>query len=146
MSSCKVISQKTYVTQPSSFVDLDYPSHACKPRKIIYGLKQAPLGWYHEFHTILVASGFDNSHAATSLFVLNTSGHIISLLFMLMILLLHMTMMMWYDALWLYLPNYSHLRVLGLLPTFLVWNLFRTNMSLSSLNDDTLWTFLFAPK
>ncbi|RVW40980.1 Retrovirus-related Pol polyprotein from transposon RE1 [Vitis vinifera] len=62
------------------FVDLDNPTHVCKLRKAIYGLKQAPRAWYHELHKFLIALGFHNSHADTSLFVLNTGGNLLYLL------------------------------------------------------------------
>ncbi|CAL8999726.1 unnamed protein product [Prunus brigantina] len=61
--------------QPPGFVDQDHPSYVCKLRKAIYGLKQAPRAWYHELRTFLLYSGFKNSHADTSLFVLNIAGH-----------------------------------------------------------------------
>lgn len=66
--------------QPPCFVDQDHPSYVCTLLKAIYGLKQAPRAWYHELRTFLLQSGFNNSHADTSLFVLTTSGHIIYIL------------------------------------------------------------------
>ena len=68
------------MSQPLGFVDLDNPTHVCKLRKAIYGLKQAPRAWYHELHKFLIALGFHNSHADTSLFVLNTGGNLLYLL------------------------------------------------------------------
>ncbi|RVW83187.1 Retrovirus-related Pol polyprotein from transposon RE1 [Vitis vinifera] len=61
-------------------VSRDNPTHVCKLRKAIYGLKQAPRAWYHELCKFFIASGFHNSHADTSLFVLNTSGNLLYLL------------------------------------------------------------------
>lgn len=68
------------MVQPLGFIDGDHPTHVCKLHKAIYGLKQAPRAWYHELRQFLVTSGFSNSHAYTSSFVLNTGGTIIYLL------------------------------------------------------------------
>ena len=69
------LSENVYMQQPTGFVDQDHPSYVCKLQKAIYGLKQAPRAWYHELRTFLLTSGFKNSHADTSLFVLTTAGH-----------------------------------------------------------------------
>ena len=68
------------MSQPQGFVDLDNPSYVYKLRKSIYGLKQAPRAWYTELHKFLLASGFQNSLADTSLFILKHGGHLIYLL------------------------------------------------------------------
>uniref|UniRef100_A0A2N9I718 Integrase catalytic domain-containing protein n=1 Tax=Fagus sylvatica TaxID=28930 RepID=A0A2N9I718_FAGSY len=68
------LSETVHMQQPPGFVDQDHPSYVCKLRKAIYGLKQAPRAWYHELRTFLLHSGFKNSHADTSLFVLTTAG------------------------------------------------------------------------
>jgi hypothetical protein len=43
-------------------------------------LKQAPRAWFHELKTFLLQSGFQNSHADTSLFVLHLGPHLVYLL------------------------------------------------------------------
>ena len=68
------------MAQLPSFLDHENPTYVCKLRKAIYGLKQAPRAWYHELGQFLVASEFTNSHADTSLFVLNNSSNLIYLL------------------------------------------------------------------
>ena len=68
------------MSQPQGFVDPDNPSYVCKLRKSIYGLKQAPRAWYTELRKFLLASGFQNSFADTSLFILKHGGHLIYLL------------------------------------------------------------------
>lgn len=78
------LTEDVYMEQPPGLIDLDKPNHMCKLRKAIYGLKQAPCAWYHELRQFLVTSSFTNSYDDTSLFVLNTSGNLIYLLFMLM--------------------------------------------------------------
>jgi histone deacetylase 1/2 len=74
------LSDNVYMSQPLGFIDLDHPTHVCKLQKAIYGLKQAPRAWYHELRKFLIASGFHNAHADTSLFILNTGGNLLYLL------------------------------------------------------------------
>ena len=62
------------------FIDNDKPHHVYKLCKAIYGLKQAPRAWYYELRQFLLSSGFTNSYADTSLFVLNNNGTILYLL------------------------------------------------------------------
>ena len=69
------------MAQPPGFVDKDNPTHVYKLKKAIYGLKQAPRAWYLELRQFLIESGFTNSHANTSLFILYSSDIIIYLLF-----------------------------------------------------------------
>ena len=68
------------MAQPPGFVDRDNPTHVCKLKKTIYGLKQAPRAWYLELRQFLIESGFTNSHANTSLFILHSSDITIYLL------------------------------------------------------------------
>lgn len=69
-----------YMAQPQGFVDSDRLHHVCKLRKAIYGLKQAPRAWYNELRQFLLASGFSNSVADTSLFVHKVGDHIMIIL------------------------------------------------------------------
>ncbi|WKA00146.1 hypothetical protein VitviT2T_018534 [Vitis vinifera] len=71
------LTENVYMTQPPGFIDQDSPSHVCKLKKAIYGLKQAPRAWYQELRSFLLQSGFTNSHADTSLFVLKFRGHLV---------------------------------------------------------------------
>ena len=71
------LSENVYMSQPPGFVDQDHPTHICRLRKAIYGLKQAPWAWYQELHTFLLSSGFKNSYVNASLFVFNVDGHIL---------------------------------------------------------------------
>jgi len=38
--------EDVYMTQPTGFVDSNFPSYVCKLKKSLYGLKQAPRAWY----------------------------------------------------------------------------------------------------
>nr|GEU29463.1 copia protein [Tanacetum cinerariifolium] len=40
------LKEEVYVSQPEGFVDLDHPTHVYRPKKTLYGLKQALRVWY----------------------------------------------------------------------------------------------------
>ena len=42
------LSEDVCMAQPAGFVDRDNPTHVCKLKKAIYGLKQALRAWYLE--------------------------------------------------------------------------------------------------
>lgn len=74
------LQDEVYVSQPPGFVDKDMPHHVCRLRKALYGLKQAPRAWYEELKHTLLAAGFINSVADTSLFISTHGNHRVYLL------------------------------------------------------------------
>lgn len=74
------LTDEVYMEQPPGFIDTDRPDYVCRLHKAVYGLKQAPRAWYMELCSFLLSSGFKNSLADTSLFVLHYGGHHIYLL------------------------------------------------------------------
>jgi len=62
------------MSQPPGFKDPKKPTHICKLRKAIYGLKQAPLAWYNELSSFLLANLFVNSKNDSSLFIYSHGG------------------------------------------------------------------------
>lgn len=40
------LSEEVYMQQPRSFIHADFPSHICKLKKAIYGVKQASRAWH----------------------------------------------------------------------------------------------------
>lgn len=65
----RTLNEEVYVAQPPGFVDKDHPNHVRRLKKALYRLKQAPRAWYQELCTYLLALGFSNSVADTSLFI-----------------------------------------------------------------------------
>ncbi|KAJ9557882.1 hypothetical protein OSB04_012496 [Centaurea solstitialis] len=51
------------------FVDARFPSHVCRLRKSLYGLKQVPRAWYNRFATFITSHGFRRSVYDSSLFI-----------------------------------------------------------------------------
>ncbi|RDX69076.1 hypothetical protein CR513_51855, partial [Mucuna pruriens] len=52
------IDETIYMVQPENFVSNESKSMVCKLKKSIYGLKQVPYHWYHEFHQVITSYGF----------------------------------------------------------------------------------------
>ncbi|KAL5818331.1 hypothetical protein ACOSQ4_022173 [Xanthoceras sorbifolium] len=65
-----------FMEQPPSFTDPQFPLHACKLKKALYGIKQAPRSWFTTLKNALLSWGFHNSTADISLFI-HHSGSII---------------------------------------------------------------------
>jgi len=66
--------EMVYMIQPPGFKDLLKPNHVCRLHKTIYGLKQAPREWYSALKEKILALGFTNSKADSSLFIYNIAS------------------------------------------------------------------------
>lgn len=64
------LKEDVYMSQSIGFIDKDNPEYVCKLCKVLYGLKQAPCAWYMDLRSFLLESGFANSLADASLFIL----------------------------------------------------------------------------
>ena len=67
------------MSQPSSYVDPEHPTHVCLLHKAIYGLKQAPRAWFESFTSQLFHIGFHASSADSNLFILHHGSFVIYL-------------------------------------------------------------------
>ncbi|PKU87366.1 Retrovirus-related Pol polyprotein from transposon TNT 1-94 [Dendrobium catenatum] len=61
------LEDEVYMKQPRGFEDAQHPTHVCKLRKSIYGLKQSPRQWFHKLTRFLLQLGFSFSKADPSL-------------------------------------------------------------------------------
>lgn len=68
------------MSQPKEFVDSTRPSHACRLRKAIFGLKQAPYAQYDELSGYLLYLGFKASPRDQCLFIFLVARIIIYLI------------------------------------------------------------------
>lgn len=74
------LTDEVYVSQPPGFVDPDRPSHVCRLKKALYGLKEAPRAWYQELKTYLPQMGCHNSTADTYVFIYLHESHVLYIL------------------------------------------------------------------
>ena len=58
-----------------------YPHHVCCLKKAIYGLKQAPIAWFHRFTTFLLTIGFSCCKSDSGLFVHSSANDILYVMF-----------------------------------------------------------------
>lgn len=59
--------------QPPSFPHPKFPNYRCHLQIAIYGLKQAPHGWFHRFNSYLLFLSFKVRKANPSLFIYASS-------------------------------------------------------------------------
>ena len=87
-----------YMDQPQGFVQGDM---VCKLKKSLYGLKPSPRAWYECIHAFFVKEGLVRSHANHSLYVVQSSTHIVIVIIYvddLIILASNMTKLMQFKA------------------------------------------------
>ena len=68
------LEEDIYMDQPQGFVQ---GNMVCKLKKSLYGLKQSPRAWYECIHAFFVKEGLVRSHADHSLYVVQSSTHIV---------------------------------------------------------------------
>lgn len=61
-------------------MSIEFPTHVCPLHKALYGLKQAPRAWYDMLSQQLLALGFQNSVADSSLFVFHQNTELVYVL------------------------------------------------------------------
>ena len=66
-----------YVSQPSRFIDYDFPNHVYKQKKALYGLKQALESWYERLSNFLLEQNFGKGKVDTTLFIKKTQKDIL---------------------------------------------------------------------
>ncbi|GKA27238.1 ribonuclease H-like domain-containing protein [Tanacetum coccineum] len=67
------LSKTVYMHQPPGFVDSWYPNHVCRLQRSLYGFKQAPCAWFHQFAAYATRVGFSPSRCDSSLFIYRSS-------------------------------------------------------------------------
>ncbi|GKV24576.1 hypothetical protein SLEP1_g34169 [Rubroshorea leprosula] len=63
-----------YMSQPSGFIDPQYPSYVCRLNRALYGLKQAPHAWFQRFASFLFTRGFSQARSDSSMFLYHSNG------------------------------------------------------------------------
>ncbi|GKA56719.1 retrovirus-related pol polyprotein from transposon TNT 1-94 [Tanacetum coccineum] len=62
------LKEEVYISQPEGFVDQDNPSHVCRLKKALCGLKQAPRAWYDMLSSFLISQHFSKGAVDLTLF------------------------------------------------------------------------------
>nr|GEU85821.1 retrovirus-related Pol polyprotein from transposon TNT 1-94 [Tanacetum cinerariifolium] len=62
------LKEEVYVYEPGGFFDQDNPSHVCKLKKALNGLKQAPRAWYDMLSSFLISQHFSKGVVDPTLF------------------------------------------------------------------------------
>ncbi|GKA68067.1 retrovirus-related pol polyprotein from transposon TNT 1-94 [Tanacetum coccineum] len=63
-----VLREEDYVSQPERFVDQDHPNYLYRPKKALFGLKQAPHAWYDLLSKFLLSQKFSKGAFNPTLF------------------------------------------------------------------------------
>nr|GEV49020.1 retrovirus-related Pol polyprotein from transposon TNT 1-94 [Tanacetum cinerariifolium] len=63
------IEEEVYISQPSGFVDPEFPERVYTVEKALYGLHQAPRAWYKTLSTYLLDNGFRRGTIDKTLFI-----------------------------------------------------------------------------
>nr|GEV90160.1 hypothetical protein [Tanacetum cinerariifolium] len=71
------IEDEVYVSQPSGFVDPEFPKKVYKVEKALDGLHQAPRAWYETLLTYLLDNGFHRGQIDKTLFIKRLKGDIL---------------------------------------------------------------------
>nr|GEX41977.1 putative ribonuclease H-like domain-containing protein [Tanacetum cinerariifolium] len=71
------IEEEVYVCQPLGFENPDYPDKVYKVVKALYGLHQAPRGWYETLANYLLENGFHRGQIDQTLFIKKQKSNIL---------------------------------------------------------------------
>ncbi|XP_068636011.1 uncharacterized protein [Aristolochia californica] len=63
------LEEQVYMSQPSGFLDTQFPNKVCRLKRALYGLKQAPRAWFQRLSSALLQWGFSNSRTDNSMFL-----------------------------------------------------------------------------
>ncbi|GJY39607.1 retrovirus-related pol polyprotein from transposon TNT 1-94, partial [Tanacetum coccineum] len=65
-----LLKEEVYIAQPDGFVDPDHQEKVYRPRKDLYGLKQALRAWYDELLNFQISKGFTKGTIDPTLFMI----------------------------------------------------------------------------
>lgn len=68
------------MAQPPRFVDPRFSDHVCRLKKALYGLRQAPLTWFHRLSAFSLSLRYHGSRSDSSLFYFHQGTAVIDLL------------------------------------------------------------------
>jgi histone deacetylase 1/2 len=69
-----LLDEEVYMCQPQGYIHPDFPTHICRLKKSLYGLRQAPRSWFSRLTDQLLQYGFVGSKSDPSLYILQTAS------------------------------------------------------------------------
>ena len=73
------LEEEVYMAQPPYFQNTQFPTHVCKLRKSIYGLRQSPRAWYYRLHTFLIKCGYCRLKSEPNIYLRKSASNFIIL-------------------------------------------------------------------
>ena len=73
------LEEEVYMAQPPYFQNTQFPTHVCKLRKSIYGLRQSPRAWYYRLHTFLIKCGYSRLKSEPNIYLRKSASNFIIL-------------------------------------------------------------------
>lgn len=90
-----------YMDQPEGFVQVEKKYLMCKLEKVLYGLKQSPMVWYHRIDSFFINEGFHRSQADHLLYIIRIGEYLlVAILYVnnLIILASNVTKLKWLNS------------------------------------------------
>ena len=75
-----VIGEEVYIEKPQGFETYDQNTHACRLKKVVYGLKQETRAWYGRIDGFLTSLGLRKSKVDSNLYYKVEDGTLVMLL------------------------------------------------------------------
>jgi hypothetical protein len=72
-----IIEEEVYIEKPEGFGTFDRELHACRLKRVLYELKQAPYAWYTQIDNYFTRPGFTKSEADANQYQIVVGGKIL---------------------------------------------------------------------
>jgi len=69
-----LLDEEVYMCQPQGYIHPNFPTHICRLKKSLYGLRQAPRSWFSRLTDQLLQYRFVGSKSDPSLYILQTAS------------------------------------------------------------------------
>ena len=73
------LEEEVYMEHAPYIQNTKFPTHVCKLRKSIYGLRQSPRGWYCRLHIFLIKCGYNRLKSEPNIYFRKSTSNFIIL-------------------------------------------------------------------